>query len=135
MKASETESTQKKLPYATIDEYIMQCEPEIQELLNKLRSVIKEAAPEAGEKISWSMPTFTLHGNLVHFMAHKSHIGFYPGDEGVEAFKDRLTEYKTSKGAIQFPINKPVPYDLITEIVKFRAQQNIKVYEDKKMKK
>lgn len=120
-----------KSDYNSIDEYISQFPPEIQGILESLRRVIKEAAPEAKEKISWKMPTFELHGNLVHFAAHKNHIGFYPGPSGIEAFKSYFEGYKSSKGAVQFPIKEPMPYDLITRIVKFRAAENIKKAEDK----
>ncbi|MBN7771765.1 iron chaperone [Clostridium aminobutyricum] len=92
--------------------------------LQEIRQVIKEAAPQASEKISWRMPTFYLNGNLVHFAMHKSHIGFYPGASGVENFKDQLGEYKYAKGSIQFPLSKPLPEKLITDIVKFRVQEN-----------
>jgi len=81
------------------------------------------------------MPTFYLQGNLVHFAAHKSHIGFYPGESGVEVFKEELTGYKSSKGAIQFPFDKPVPYELITKIVKYRINENKQLAEEKKNKK
>lgn len=111
----------------TIDEYIAQFPPEVQSRLESLRKVIREIAPEAGERISWRMPTFTLNGNLVHFAAHKAHIGFYPGAGGIEAFKDKLSEYKSSKGAVQFPNNKPLPYDLIKEIVAFRVSENTNI--------
>ena len=121
--------------YTTIDEYIKTCPAEIQGELQRLREVIKEAAPEAGEKISWQMPTFTLHGNLVHFAAHKNHIGFYPGADGIEAFKEELAGYKTSKGAVQFPNGKPLPYDIITRIVKYRVAENNKAAENKQKKK
>lgn len=110
----------------TIDEYIAQFPAEIQERLQSLRKVIREAAPGAGEKISWRMPTFTLKGNLVHFAAFKHHIGFYPGANGIEMFKDKLTEYKSSKGAVQFPLDKPLPFELVREIVKFRVSENTK---------
>lgn len=118
----------------TIDEYIAQFPPEVQEKLAAVRNTIREAAPEATEKISWQMPTFYLHGNLVHFAAMKKHIGFYPGPSGVAAFAPKLTEYKTSKGAIQFPLNKPLPLDLIREIVTFRVAENKKTAEEKKKK-
>lgn len=117
--------------FKSIDEYILQFSPEVQEKLQTLRSVIKESAPEAEEKISWGMATFTLHGNLVHFAAHKKHIGFYPGASGIEEFKLKLSEYKGSKGAVQFPIDKPLPYELIREIVKFRVGENIKIAKSK----
>jgi uncharacterized protein YdhG (YjbR/CyaY superfamily) len=113
-----------KITYATIDEYILQFPLEVREILNSLRRVIKESAPEAQEKISWQMPTYVLHGNLVHFAAHKNHIGFYPGPSGIETFKNELSEYKNSKGAVQFPIGKPMPYELVSRIVKFRVAEN-----------
>jgi len=110
----------------TIDEYIAQFPPEIRTRLESLKNVIREAAPEAGEKISYNMPTFTLNGNLVHFAAQKNHIGFYPTPSGIEKFKDKLSEYKSSKGAVQFPNDRPLPLDLIREIVAFRVSENIK---------
>ncbi|MDF2700352.1 MAG: hypothetical protein K0Q49_1910 [Haloplasmataceae bacterium] len=111
--------------FKSIDEYILQFSPEVQEKLNTLRNVIKESAPDAYEKISYQMPTFDLHGNLVHFAAFKNHIGFYPAPSGIVAFKNELTEYKSAKGSVQFPIDKPLPYDLIRKIVKFRVVENI----------
>lgn len=120
-----------KITLNTIDEYIMQFSPEIQEILKNLRNIVKEAAPEAKESMSWQMPTFVLHGNLVHFAVHKNHIGLYPGPSGIETFKDDLSSYKSSKGAVQFPMGKPMPYELISRIVKFRVSENIKLYEDK----
>lgn len=119
----------------SIDEYILQFPPEIQEILNKVRKVIKEAAPEAEEKISYQMPTFYLHGNLVHFAALKNHIGFYPTPSGIDAFKEELSPYKGAKGSVQFPYGKPIPYELISEIVKFRAAENLQKAKDKKKKK
>lgn len=107
-----------------IDQYILKYSEELQLKLQEIRNIIKEAAPEATEKISWQMPTFYLNGNLVHFAMHKTHIGFYPGPSGVESFKDKLGEYKNSKGAIQFPLSKPLPKELITDIVKFRVAEN-----------
>lgn len=107
-----------------IDEYILQYPPEKQEKLHEIRQVIKEAAPEAQEKISWRMPTFYLNGNLVHFAMHKAHIGFYPGASGVEHFQNKLDGYQHSKGAIQFPLSEPLPRELITEIVRFRIKEN-----------
>lgn len=115
----------------SIDEYILNFPPEVQEKLKTLRKVIKESAPEAEEKISYQMPTFVLHGNLVHFAAYKSHIGFYPAPSGIEAFKKELSEYKNSKGSVQFPIEKPLPYELISKIVKFRVLENIRLAESK----
>lgn len=119
----------------TIGAYILNFSPEIQEILETLRKVIKESAPDAEEKISWQMPTFVLHGNLVHFAAHKNHIGFYPGPSGIAEFKHELSEYKGAKGSVQFPLNKPLPYELISRIVKFRVAENKKEAEDKLKKK
>jgi uncharacterized protein YdhG (YjbR/CyaY superfamily) len=124
-----------KVKFNSIDEYIGQFPSEIQDILTTLRKVIKESASEATEKISYQMPTFAVHGNLVHFAAFKKHIGFYPAASGVAAFTDKLVEYKTSKGAIQFPIDKPLPYELIREIVEFRVDENMKRAEDKLKKK
>lgn len=116
----------KKSP-ATIDEYISAFSPELQEQMQTLRRVIREEAPEATEKITWAMPTFFLHGNLVHFAAFTRHIGLYPGASGVETFLPKLAAYKTSKGAIQFPLDKPLPLALVREIVRFRVDENKKI--------
>ncbi len=116
---------------ASIDEYILKFPKDTQEILLEIRKVIKEAAPEATEKISYQMPTFYLHGNLVHFAAFKSHIGFYPAPSGIEAFKEELSVYKGAKGSVQFPIDKPMPYALISRIVKFRVAENIRQAEEK----
>ena len=126
---------EKKVTPQTIDEYIVEFTPEIQEKLVLLRKVIKEAAPEATEKISWGMPTFVFHGNLIHFAAFKNHIGLYPSPSGIDNFKDELSEFKSSKGAIQFPYAKQIPYELISKIVKFRVIENIQMAEDKLKKK
>jgi uncharacterized protein YdhG (YjbR/CyaY superfamily) len=112
--------------YQSIDEYILQFPPEVQEILRTLRQVIKDAAPDATEKISYQMPTFELNGNLVHFAAYKNHIGFYPAPSGIDAFKNELDEYKSAKGSVQFVIEKPLPYELISKIVKFRVDENMK---------
>lgn len=109
-----------------IDNYILQYSDELQVKLKEIREIIKSAAPQATEKISWQMPTFYLNGNLVHFALHKAHIGFYPGASGVENFENELGEYKHSKGAIQFPLSKPLPKELITRIVEFRVKENTK---------
>lgn len=124
-----------KTTFKSIEEYILQFTPEVQEILQKLRKVIKEAAPEAEEKISWQMPTFVLHGNLVHFAAHKNHIGFYPAPSGIDAFEDELSEYRGGKGTLKFPIKKPLPYELISKIVKLRVDENIQKAEEKLKKK
>lgn len=121
----------KKKAYESIDEYILTCPPEVREILKKLKKVIKESAPGAEEKISYRMPAFALHGNLVFFAAFKNHIGFFPTASGVAAFKDELTDYTTSKGTVRFPLDKPLPYELISRIVKFRVAENIKKAEGK----
>jgi uncharacterized protein YdhG (YjbR/CyaY superfamily) len=124
-----------KITNDLIDEYILKFPDEVQEILNTLRNVIKESAPEAEEKISYQMPTFVLNGNLVHFAAYKNHIGFYPTPSGIEEFKNELSEYKGAKGSIQFPIEKPLPYELISKIVKYRVVENKKQAESKMKKK
>ncbi|WP_285767496.1 DUF1801 domain-containing protein [Peribacillus sp. SI8-4] len=121
--------------FHSIDEYILQFPAEVQEILTKIRKVINEAAPDASEKISYQMPTFALRGNLVHFAAYKNHIGFYPTSSGITAFEDALSEFKRSKGAVQFPLNKPIPYDVISEIVTFRVEENCKKAAAKSKKK
>ncbi|WP_019911963.1 iron chaperone [Paenibacillus sp. HW567] len=124
-----------KITYESIDDYIAKSPLEVQEKLEALRKVIRESVPEAQEKISYQMPTFYLHGNLVHFAAFKKHIGFYPAPRGIEAFKEELAQYKGAKGSVQFPLNQPLPYDLIRRIVKFRADENISKAEAKARKK
>ncbi len=108
----------------SIDDYIRSFPIEIQNNLIKLRAIIHKAAPEAIEKISYGMPTFYLNGNLVHFAAYKKHIGFYPTSSGIAEFTGELKGYKTSKGTVQFPINQPLPMELIKKIVKFRVNEN-----------
>jgi len=108
----------------TIDEYIAQCPEDMQPILEKIRTVIKESAPGAVEKISYQMPAFYLNSILVWFGAHAHHIGFYPTGAGIEAFKEELSPYKWSKGAVQFPLDEPMPYELIKKIVKWRVTQN-----------
>jgi Uncharacterized conserved protein len=119
---------------STIDEYILQFPAEVQTLLQQVRNTIREAAPEAQEKISWQMPTFYLHGNLVHFAAFKKHIGFYPGANGIAAFQEELSVYKGAKGSVQFPIDKPIPFDIIRAIVKFRVNETLIEVEEKEDK-
>ena len=108
-----------------IGEYISGCPEDVQPLLNEIRKAISQTAPDAIEKISYKMPTYYLKGNLVHFAAQSKHIGFYPTPSGIEAFRDELKDYKTSKGAIQFPYNKALPIELIKKIVKFRVIENM----------
>jgi uncharacterized protein YdhG (YjbR/CyaY superfamily) len=109
--------------YTTIDEYIALFPADIQQILAAIRATIRKAAPQAIEKIAYRMPTFHQKQNLVHFAVMKHHIGFYPGAEGVAAFTDDLVEYKTSKGAIQFPLSQPIPHHLISMITAFRVKQ------------
>jgi uncharacterized protein YdhG (YjbR/CyaY superfamily) len=109
----------------SIDEYISQFPGEVQERLRELRRVIRAAAPDAEEKLSYRMPAFVLHGNLVYFAAFKNHIGFYPTSSGIEAFKAELAGFKGAKGSVQFPLDKPLPYELISRIVRFRVAENI----------
>ncbi|MFX1479425.1 MAG: iron chaperone [Promethearchaeota archaeon] len=109
----------------TIDDYISKFPENIQEILIKLRKIISKTAPEVKEAMSYQIPTFKLNGNLVHFAAYKNHIGFYPTPSAIEAFKDELSPYEISKGSIRFPLNKPIPYDLVKKIVEFRVKENI----------
>ena len=109
--------------FKTIDEYISTCPVEFQDRLKELRELIKKNAPNATEKISWSMPTFYQKGNLIHFFLYKHHIGLYPGAEAIEYFKEKLADYKTSKGAVQLPLDKPLPKDLIAKIVKYNVSK------------
>jgi uncharacterized protein YdhG (YjbR/CyaY superfamily) len=108
-----------------IDEYIAAFPHDVQVTLNKIRATIREAAPNAAETINYGIPTFTLHGNLVHFAAFKKHIGFYPTRSGIEKFKAELAGYESAKGSVQFPLARPIPFDLIRKIVKFRVQENL----------
>ena len=114
-----------KSPPKSIDEYIAGFPKDIQAILQKIRQIVKKAAPEATEKISYQMPTFYLNGNLVHFAAFKHHIGFYPTPSGTAKFKKEIAAYQAAKGSIQFPLDHPIPYDLIREIVEFRVKENL----------
>ena len=118
------ESNRKK--FKTINEYIKTLPKEVQAILEEVRQTVRKAAPEAIETISYQMPTFKLNGKgLVYFAAYKSHIGFYPIPSGVEAFKKELSAYRQGKGSVQFPIDKPIPYDLVRRIVQFRVKENL----------
>lgn len=121
--------------FTSIDDYIESFPGEIQAMLIEIRDTIKAAAPEAEEKISYAMPTFALKGNLVHFAAYKQHIGFYPAPSGLEAFKDELSGYKSSKGAVQFPLDKPMPLDLIRRMTEYRVAENLAQAKAKETKK
>lgn len=117
-------SPQKK--FKSIDEYIAHLPENVQDILEELREVISESAPEAEETINYGIPTFKLNGkNLVHFAAYKNHIGFYPAPSGIAEFRKELSQYKSSKGAVQFPIDKPIPFPLVKKIVIFRVEENL----------
>lgn len=118
-----------------IDQYIKQFPNEIQLKLFKLKTVILKAAPKATETIKYGIPTFYLEGNLVHFAAYKHHIGFYPAPSGLKAFQKEINVYKNSKGAVQFPLDKPIPFSLITKIIKYRVKENIEKANNKKQLK
>jgi uncharacterized protein YdhG (YjbR/CyaY superfamily) len=110
--------------FKTMDEYIKTFPEDVQGILEKMRQTIRKAAPEATEAISYQMPTFKLNGkNLVHFAAWKNHIGFYPTPSGTEAFKKELSRYKGAKGSVQFPLEEPIPYDLVKKVVMFRMKE------------
>ena len=129
-----TEPTQKTTP-KNIDEYIAGFPEDVQEILEKIRLTIRNAAPGAEETINYQIPTFTLKGNLVHFAAYKKHIGFYPAPSGIEKFKDELSAYEGAKGSVKFPLNQPIPYDLISEITSFRVKENLERAQAKEKKK
>ena len=108
-----------------VDKYVAGFPPGIRTLLKKMRATIKKAAPQATEKISYQIPTFALKGNLVHFAAFKNHIGFYPTSSAVRKFKEQLSPYAGAKGSVRFPLDKPIPFGLVTRIVKFRVHENL----------
>ena len=113
-----------KKQFTDIDDYISYFPVETQEILQQVRTTIKAAAPTAEETISYQIPAFRYKGILVRFAGYKKHIGFYPDPSGIEKFKDALSEYESGRGSVKFPLNKPVPYDLIGDIVKFRVREN-----------
>jgi len=113
----------KKPDYGTVDEYIARYDGDVRQRMEKLRALIKSCSPEITEKIAWGMATFVLNGNLVHFAGEKRHLGFHPAPSAIEAFADRFGEYKYSKGTVQFPYDKPMPYDLIRDMVMFRVRE------------
>ena len=114
-----------KKQFETIDEYIETFPKDVQSILEKMRQTIRRAAPEAEEAISYQIPVFKLNGNLVWFAAFKNHIGFYPMITAIQAFKKELSRYKGAKGSVQFPMEKPIPYDLVKKIVRFRRKENL----------
>jgi len=125
----------KQVGFHSIDEYISSFPVEIQKILEELRATIKAAAPDAEEKISYQMPAFALKGVIVYFAAWKNHIGFYPTSSGTQAFKRELSIYESAKGSIKFPIDRPLPLDLISKIVQFRVAENLRKAELKSSKR
>jgi uncharacterized protein YdhG (YjbR/CyaY superfamily) len=118
----------------SMDEYIRGFPDDVRETLEKIRITIRKAAPQAEEIISYQMPAFRQNGNLVYFAAFKKHFGFFPTSSGIRAFKQELLAYHGSKGSVQFPFDKPVPFGLITKIVKFRVSENLKKAETRRKK-
>lgn len=118
----EERNIEKNIP-SSVDEYIDRYDGEVRSRMKKMRELILSCSPDITEKISWGMATFVLNGNLVHFSGEKRHMGFHPAPEAIEAFKDKLTGYKCSKGTVQLPYDKPMPYDIIREMVEFRVEQ------------
>ena len=110
--------------FKTMDEYIAEFPKNVRDVLEELRGVIRESAPQAEEAISYGIPTFKLNGNLVHFAAFKNHIGFYPTPSAIDAFNKELSPYKQAKGTVQFPIDNPIPFDLVRKIVRYRVKEN-----------
>ena len=118
-------TTKAKIPIAaTVDEYIKRCPPGMQPILQKLRRTIKATAPKAEEVISYAIPGYKYHGMLIFFAAFKNHISVYPAPRGNDAFKKELSAYKGGKGTIQFPLEEPIPFDLVIRIIKFRMKEN-----------
>ena len=116
--------TNQKKP-ATIDEYIADFPRDVRPLLEKVRAAIRKAAPDAEEAIKYMMPTYVQNGNLIHFAGYNHHIGLYPGSRPIEAFKDELSKYETSKGTVRLPLDKPIPVGLISKITKFCVKRNL----------
>ncbi len=119
--------------FDNIDEYIASFPKDVQNVLQQIRQTIKDTAPEAEETISYNMPTFKLNGNLVWFGAFKNHVGFYPRKSAIEAFKEKLVDYEVSnvQGTVKFPLDKPIPMDLIKEMVQFRVKEQLKKKNDR----
>ena len=113
-----------KKRFETIDEYIATFPRNVQDVLEELRQTIQDSAPDAKETISYQIPTFKSNGNLVHFAAFKNHIGFYPTSSAIEAFKEELSDYEVSKGTVKFPMDKPIPFDLVRKMVSYRVKEN-----------
>ena len=125
----------KQAPAKDIEEYIAGFPSNVQKILQKIRLTIRQAAPGAEEAIKYQIPAFTLNGNLIFFAAYKKHIGLYPAPRGVEKFKKELSAYEGGKGTVQFPLDEPVPFDLISRIVKFRVAENLEIAKAKQKKR
>jgi len=121
--------------FTNIDEYIATFPDDVQKILQKMRSTIKKAAPKAEEGISYQIPTFKLNGYLIYFAGYAKHVSVYPAPRGEQEFKKELAAYKGGKGTVQFPLDKPIPYELIGRIVKFRAKKNLESVTAKSTKK
>ena len=106
-----------------VDDFIAKYPTDVQKILRKIRAIIRELAPDAHEKLGYGIPTFTLNGNLVHYSALTNHIGFYPTPSGIEKFRKQLSKYEGAKGSVQFPLDQPIPYDLIRKITEFRVKE------------
>ena len=119
----------------TIDMYVAQFPSNVQKILQKIRTIVQLAAPDAIEAIKYQIPTFVLNGNLVHFAAFANHIGFYPTSSGIDKFKNELSSYKSAKGSVQFPLDQAIPFSLIKKIVKFRVKESCKKAEKPSSKK
>jgi len=124
----------KRMPPRNVDEYIDGFSPEVQSILEKIRATIRQAAPDAEEIISYQIPAFTLKGNLVYFAAFKNHIGFYPPVKGDETLERKVARYAGEKGNLKFPLDQPIPYDLISKIVELRVKQNTATASTKRKK-
>lgn len=135
MPTTKTSSPYGSTKFSTIDEYHASFPPAVREILQHLRETIRQAAPEATETISYNIPTFKLKKNLVHYAAFQHHIGFYPSPSALAAFKKELEKYKNSKGAVQFPIDKPLPIPLIKKMVAFRVEEEMNGGKNLKQKK
>lgn len=120
--------------YTNIDEYIANFPPKTQVVLRKMRATMKKLIPDGVETISYAIPTFDLHGHVVHFAGYEHHVGLYPGAVGIVRFQKEISEYKHSKGAVQFPLDQPIPWELITKIVQFCRAENIARWEAKQGK-
>jgi uncharacterized protein YdhG (YjbR/CyaY superfamily) len=118
----------KRTTATSIDEYVALYPPDVQARLEKIRATIRKAAPQAIERISYQIPTFSQCGNLVHFAAYEHHIGFYPGASAVKHFRKEIAAYDSAKGSVQLPLNRPIPFGLITRVVKFRLKENLAKY-------